>query len=148
MSRRRAGGNGRMADDRLTAELRVYYAHLIDPDETRHDVVHEEKTRIAYADLRYRLAQRFATEPAVRGIQLVVAGRPLGVVTPDRTRDPGRAGPGDLVAVGAGERASQPGQSSRYRAVRFQCQPPCPNAVVLPFYDERFVPHCDGHGEM
>ncbi|MFC4052447.1 hypothetical protein ACFOY4_22405 [Actinomadura syzygii] len=57
--------------------------------------------------------------------------------------------PGVTRSVGDADRASQPGESTQYRLLRFRC-PHCDHQVFRTFYDERAMPVCANpeHGSM
>ncbi|TQM84534.1 hypothetical protein FHX81_6989 [Saccharothrix saharensis] len=87
---------------------------------------------------------RQTTGPAE--VVIAVEGQPVGATSrafiaaefPTATR-----------ALGDGDRAAQPGQSTAYRLIRFECGS-CDRAVYRVFYDERTNPVCEeaGHGRM
>jgi hypothetical protein len=137
-----------MPDDGAAGELRGYYRGLMDPHPPPPDAECRVASRVAYPHMRQKLAALFQENPAAKGILIVVGDHEVGVATPESVRDPGHAGIETGAEVGVGDRASHPGESTRYRALRFRCRKSCPTVVVLSFYDERLIPECDRHGPL
>ncbi|TYK53117.1 hypothetical protein [Actinomadura decatromicini] len=87
--------------------------------------------------------QRDAT---VTTVALNMAERQLGTTSRAFLSD---RFPGVTRSVGDADRASQPGESTQYRLLRFQCSQ-CDHQVFRTFYDERAIPACANaeHGSM
>ncbi|GAA1406777.1 hypothetical protein [Catellatospora coxensis] len=132
--------------------MRSLYRTLLesDPSVTSADVVHEEATDLPLPDLRRALIAKYEANPATQRIELRVAGASVGVTTRRRVcRKPGDAGVVGDTPAGEGDRATQPGDSTRYRTVDFRCSS-CDQGASLSFYDERRMPKCPtaGHHVM
>lgn len=94
-----------------------------------------------------RIIEVFLREEAtVTGFVLMVAGECLGVTSRDflETALPSSGRRGTNA-----DRATQPGESTWYKLIRFECGH-CGHRVFRMFYDARDVPQCDepGHGAM
>ncbi|WP_433789130.1 hypothetical protein [Actinoplanes sp. CA-252034] len=94
---------------------------------------------LAAAERRIREAFRDSSLPAVT---VMVAGRPVGVVT----RRSLRAAEGTAGEVGAGEHLDPLGDSARYRLLVFTCRS-CDVTAHRVHYDPRDLPRC-AHGRM
>ena len=127
--------------------LRNAYRPLLDLAATDHDAVHREPERVSIEELRRHLRSMYAADPRLGRVLIQVAGVDVGISTRQLVaHDTGVAGATE-TPVGTGERASQPGDSTRYRIVLFRCGG-CAASVARVFYDERRIPLCTEHGAM
>ncbi|MFH8655551.1 hypothetical protein [Streptomyces afghaniensis] len=85
-------------------------------------------------------------EPGVNGFVLKVAGERLGATSRDFLQ---LALPSAGQRSSDADRATQPGESTWYKLIRFECTG-CDHRVFRVSYDPRDVPECDepGHGAM
>ncbi|MGY0465966.1 hypothetical protein ACW14Y_37770 [Kitasatospora sp. cg17-2] len=113
---------------------------------TELDVTAEERSD----EVRSRLETLFRTRPGLRAVMIRLDGRDIGIATPHRLGlTAGTAG--EQPEFGAADRATLPGLSQQFKAIRFVCAvPACDRASVLSYYDPRTLPACDitGHGTM
>ncbi|MDT0343880.1 hypothetical protein [Streptomyces litchfieldiae] len=133
------------------ARARGVYGRLIDPDATgfgaRLDVTPDDRAD----EVSLRLSRLFGERPELAGVMIRLGGRDVGVSTPARLR--AAAGQANVAVPEAGmaDRASLPGLSGQYRAIRFACgSAGCGAAQTLSYYDPRLHPVCAeaGHGAM
>lgn len=96
-----------------------------------------------FEDAKFRVAEYFDKDPAIREVNLVFAGRLVGVATRENlSRKNVMLGDSQ---VGVGEGMQLPGFSTRYRLLKFTC-PHCKSEYRI-HYDERDIPVCN-HGQM
>jgi hypothetical protein len=128
-----------MADD---------YEILIDPEVGSGDAVRlEVPAGLPLGETATAVDAVLAADDAHNRIVLVVGGRSIGVTS--RSYLVENFGPAQTRALGDAERATQPGESTRYRVIAFRCAQ-CGRQAYTAFYDVRFHPVCDvaGHGAM
>jgi hypothetical protein len=80
-------------------------------------------------------------------VVLAVGGTVIGVTS--RAHLVETFGRPHVRSFGDADRATQPGESTRYRPVAFRCAQ-CGHITYTAFFDERYRPTCQttGHGEM
>lgn len=131
----------------MQRRLRNAYSPLLDPSATAFDAVHHETGRVSIEQLRRHLRAVYAADARLVRVLVRVADVDVGVSTRALVEQEAGTAGGIEAPVGAGERASQPGDSTRYRIVLFGCQG-CAASAAQVFYDERRIPMCVEHGPM
>ncbi|MFI9328748.1 hypothetical protein ACIGZJ_14520 [Kitasatospora sp. NPDC052868] len=112
----------------------------------RLDITAEERSD----EVRSRLELMFRTRPGLTAVVIRLDGQDIGIATPSRlVATAGTAG--DQPEFGGSDRATLPGLSQQFKAIRFVCAvPACDRSSILSYYDPRALPVCDvaGHGTM
>jgi hypothetical protein len=99
-----------------------------------------------FEDAKFRVAEYFDEHPAIGEVNLVFAGRLVGVATRENlSRKNVMLGDSPSSQVGVGEGMQLPGFSTRYRLLKFTC-PHCKSEYRI-HYDESDIPVCN-HGQM
>jgi hypothetical protein len=132
-----------MDDGQLVDDLMARYYPLIDQSAGSHDAEFEADGRPSVSDLRRQLRTRFRADDQLEHIRFRVDGHYVGVTSRRiACADDGVAGPSAVESgLGDSDRATQPGYSTRYKAIEFEC-PRCLRRVRMSYYDEREVPQC------
>jgi hypothetical protein len=139
-----------MADEDVQAALaRQLYARLIDSGQVSHDDrVNLPDASMLAGELSDVLKNLFAAALAPRAIMIRVAGRDIGVSTPEKVYG-GEGYAGRDLGLGSAQRSELPGRSTRYRAITFSCAK-CAVKAYRSYYDPRCIPDCpvSGHGKL
>ncbi|MFD7734933.1 hypothetical protein ACFV6F_31695 [Kitasatospora phosalacinea] len=129
---------------------RAALAGLIDPDARpvdvggRLDVSAEERSD----EVRPRLEAVFLEQPGLSAVMIRLDGQDVGIATRRRLRETAGTA-GEQPEFGGAERASLPGSSQQFKAVRFACGS-CGATAVRSYYEPRDLPECGvaGHGTL
>jgi hypothetical protein len=132
-----------MDDGQLIDDLVATYYPLIDQSAGSYDAEFEADGRPSVSDLRRQLRVRFRADDRLERIRFRIDGHDVGITSRGiACADEGVAGPsGPEPGLGDSDRATQPGYSTRYRAIEFECGT-CRRRVRMSYYDEREVPRC------
>jgi hypothetical protein len=119
---------------------------LMDGSAVRNDLpVLELPLDYSATDAADALEALFATDPTMNRVVVLVGDYVAGVSSRDHLR---RIGSAVLRSLGEGDRATLPGESMRYRILRFRCSN-CGAVRQRVHLDTRSVPLCpNGHGAM
>jgi hypothetical protein len=126
-----------LGDPQRIEELRGEYAAAFDPDLTNAPTTIDLGTP-DYVDLARRIRGHLRQHD-VDAVAIRYHGELLGVATRRSV------GEGDETLanaeVSSGDRATLPGESGQYRAIRYRCRAGCHEELAV-FHDARFVPEC------
>jgi hypothetical protein len=136
------GTDGADNGDGLVSELRV----LIDRDSPPASQSFEVEDAYTVDDVQFQLMGFFGRPGAPQAVNVIVDGKPAGVISRQSLNRAGGTMAGPAAEVGGGERIQLPGLSARYRLLVFAC-PSCGGEAYRIHYDERDVPACK-HGPM
>ncbi|MEU8007915.1 hypothetical protein AB0B66_42730 [Catellatospora sp. NPDC049111] len=98
--------------------------------------------------LQAMISEELRRWPDGDGVEVRLDGQRLGLSS-RRALDrlAGTAGGDESTSFGDGDRASLPGESTQYRALRYACPADaCPREAFRSFHDARFLPLCESHG--
>jgi hypothetical protein len=128
--------------DRLKRDLAV----LLDPDAPAAAEQLSVTDVYTVNDVEIRLRDYFGKHDACDAVTLLLNAELLGVATRKRLELSGRtaADPAIGAEVGAGERGTLPGVSTRYKLLRFRCKR-CQAEAHRIHYDARELPTCGEH---
>lgn len=135
------------ADPNEAAEFVETLQMFVD-DEARDTVVMDVTNSSTPEAVQSRLEQYFESAGASSAVTLIYRGMFVGVVTlTSLGLSRGTAG-GSSTSTGAGDQITLPGESSRYRLLKFVC-PQCSHEEYRVFYDPADLPSChDGPMEL